>query len=107
MNTLVTISNLDATDRKAAKHHVDTENARRVATADSESETPPTLLPTSTAAEFKDSYESLLAALLTDTHTSHVVYAEEAEYQEVNVRVLWKNATSEQRAAARAALTSP
>lgn len=95
----VTVSGTaDESDLRAARFMVAQENARRAAL------TPPgTPLPTSTGAELRTSYQTVLSAVVVSAHGSYVKQSSEAALRN-EFKTAFDAATDAQRAAALAAL---
>lgn len=109
----------DADDRRASLLILNEENARLTAynveaTAFNATNPPPvtprpllTLLPVSTGAERKSSYETMLAVRITQVHEKYIKQATElvnADTTFQDLRPLWADANSTKKAAAVAAL---
>lgn len=104
MTTLVISANVtgaaDLEDRRAMTLILDAENARRTAANE-------TLLPVSTAAERRTSYEIMLTQRMREVHAKYIKQSEAIADSDAtfrDVRNLWPDATPQKKAAAIAAL---
>lgn len=86
-------------DKHAAQYAVDTENARRAAL-----DPPGTPLPSGTAIQLRDSYQTILGGVNVDIHAHNLAQSDTATLQEF--KDAWPNATDAQRQAALTALTT-
>lgn len=94
----VQLANPDNEDRRAYKHVVDTENARRAA-----ANPPETPLPNSTAIERKNSAELLYAQRVQEMHRSYIQQADDVTKRQI-IQAFDAQPDEAKRAAALAAL---
>jgi hypothetical protein len=87
----------DQEDKNAALYAIGVENARRAAL-----DPPVAALPTSTNAEIKSSYQTVLSTVVSDIHSHNLSQSNITTLQDI--RTLWPTATDAQRTAALAAL---
>lgn len=78
-SAVVQLTNPDNEDRRAYKHVVDVENARRAAVTP----TPETPLPASNNAERKASAELLYAQRVQEMHRSYIVQADDVTKRQI------------------------
>ena len=84
------VSNPDTEDRRAMLYLIDSENKRRTALNNAVPPPDPLwpMLPTSTAAERKASYETVLNKILVSAHASYIKQAIEVADQDVQFKEL-------------------
>lgn len=110
--TVNVVGTPDAEDKRAMLAVIDAENARR--TALNNAVPPPnplwTLLPKSTAAERKSSYETMMIVRMAQMHTKYIRQATDDVDTDTRWRILrayWKDATEAQKDAVETALGAP
>ena len=90
-------------DQRAGLRIVTMENQRRAENLDEEGELIEPLLPVANPGQIRQSYEIMLDKILASAHADYIRQADEADYRAIEAG--WKNASDEQRQAAKQALT--